>query len=571
MGMFDRIRKGFRTRSGKARGDKGPLDIPGAPMVEDPGTILTKWRLEAISQGIQEGPAKAVHIETSGWPDPESREVAARLDSMGINIPWGYGQEFGEKDFKVIGLRAGGIGVVFFVESTRFGKKRLYAAKTLNSFLQPNYLNLPGWQQEKIALAFLEEALPWLEMGQHPHIVPVHLLKNIIHPQFKRNVPFVLSEFMPMGGLRGYLKGKGKLGLRESLALGIQLCDGLLHAYKHGLKAHLDLKPDNIMVYGDGVFKVTDFSANVIGTPGYMAPEQVIAWWRSQGKWVVPYEFPIDQRADQFAVGLILLEALRGSEALRLCREACMNLEGARKYIEKGLREITDDSLPENLKGILGHVFSPKPNDRFPDLSALKKEFLAAYEMEGRYNVPRVEIDDSADWWFDRGGAFYGIGRALSAEAPYIEALKRFSAIPGTEIDQANCLMNLGNIYRDTGQVSQAEPHYQEALNRFSAIPGREIDQASCLMNLGNVYWDTGQVSQAEPHYQEALKRFSAIPGTEISPARCLANLSILYFAVNNPPQARKFALEAIKLCESFSPEATAQIRAGCQEILLRI
>jgi len=412
--------------------------------------------------------------------------------------------------------------------------------------------------------------------------------------------------------LRGYLKGKGKLGLRESLALGIQLCDGLLHAYKHGLKAHLDLKPDNIMVYGDGVFKVTDFSANVIGTPGYMAPEQVIAWWRSQGKWVVPYEFPIDQRADQFAVGLILLEALRGSEALRLCREACMNLEGARKYIEKGLREITDDSLPENLKGILGHVFSPKPNDRFPDLSALKKEFLAAYEMEGRYNVPRVEIDDSADWWFDRGGAFYGIGRALSAEAPYIEALKRFSAIPGTEIsqarclanlgnvyrgtgqvsraethlqealkrfsaipgteiDQANCLMNLGNIYRDTGQVSQAEPHYQEALNRFSAIPGREIDQASCLMNLGNVYWDTGQVSQAEPHYQEALKRFSAIPGTEISPARCLANLSILYFAVNNPPQARKFALEAIKLCESFSPEATAQIRAGCQEILLRI
>ena len=163
--------------------------------------------------------------------------------------------------------------MVFIVESSGEEGKREYAAKTVQSFLKPEYLELPVHRQEEIAKAFLEEVLPWLQMGQHTHIVPVWLLENILHPEFKRSIPFVFSEYMPRGSLREYLREKRKLDVKECLSLGIQLCSGLMHAYEHGLTAHLDLKPENIMVHADGVFRVTDFSAAVIGTPGYMAPE----------------------------------------------------------------------------------------------------------------------------------------------------------------------------------------------------------------------------------------------------------------------------------------------------------
>ena len=497
-------------------------------MADDSKETLIRWRLEAISRQVEKEPSEGMRLEPTEWPDEESLEAATRLCRMGIEIPWRYGQAFGDKDLKVIGLRAGAIGVVFFVESKQLGRKKIYATKTLKSFLEPDYLSLPGGEQEKISLAFLEEALTWLEMGQHLHIVAVHALKNLLHPKLKRNIPFVFSGFMPNGNLKKYLAKKRKLDLKESLILGIQLCDGLLHAYENGLKAHRDLKPDNIMLYEERIFKVTDFSANVIGTPGYMAPEQVAAWWRSQGKWIVPYELPVDHRADQFAVGLIALEAFLGRHPFLICNGACVSPERAREYVERGVGEVVDDSLPKSLKQILTHVFSPKPSDRIPDFSALRKELLGAYEMEfGTYDAPEVEIDDSASWWFERGEAFYDLGRAGSSEKPFKEAWERFHSIPGTELDQARCTENLGSVYRATGRFAEAESSFGEALGMYRRIPGTELQQA-----------------------------------------KCLANFAELYSRENDWSQARKRCLEALKLCEAFPPEVTGEIRSYCQEIL---
>jgi len=573
---------------------------------EDPKTTITRWRMVALSE--PKTPAWVEPSKVGEWPDEESQMAATRLSRMGIEIPWGYGREFGEKDFKVIGLRAGGIGVVFFVESTRFGARRLYAAKTLNSFLEPDYLGLPVREQEKISKAFLEEALPWLEMGQNPHIVPVHLLQNIIHPRLKRNVPFVFSEFMSRGCLCDYLKNKGRLDLKESLALGIQLCDGLLHAYEHGLKAHLDLKPDNIMVFRDEVFKVTDFSANVIGTPGYMAPEQVIAWWRKQGKWVVPYELPIDQRADQFSVGLVVLESSLGRQPFSICRDACMSLERAREYVEKGVGEIADDSLPKKVKNILVRAFSPKPKGRFSELSALRKELVGAYETKFRcYEVLEVEGDDSANRWFDRGMAYCNIGRAAFAEEPFRQALKRWRSIAGTESVQVVCLIALGNvygmtsrfdeaeaackqalgllrtshgeefeeaqearlrtqlgqIYKDTGCFDEAEAALREALRYYMESPGETYHQAICIKELGSVYRHRAGSDEAEAAYKQALKLFKKVPGAEEEQAACLMELGNLYRLLVRFDEAENALSNALNLLSGIA--GTERAKAICR------
>jgi len=247
MGLFDRLGKFFGGSRGKGNGlslseEKG-IEISHtrkerhAGFDEEPKGTLTRWRLEAITGPEQEVPSAPFEPSAAlKWPDKASKEAERRrLNNKGIQIPWHYGDKFGDR-FKVIGLRAGGIGAVFFVEDTQF-EKRLYAAKTLQHFLHKQYLELPTGQQKNIADAFLEEALPWLEMGQHANIVPVHLLENIIHPTTRRNVPFVFSEFMEKGDLRNLVMEKERL-LEETFNVGLQICEGLLHAYKHGLSAH---------------------------------------------------------------------------------------------------------------------------------------------------------------------------------------------------------------------------------------------------------------------------------------------------------------------------------------------
>ncbi|ODS31171.1 MAG: Serine/threonine-protein kinase PknB [Candidatus Scalindua rubra] len=322
------------------------------------------------------------------WPDEASKEAEEYLQKKkAIKLPWRYGDSLGD-DFKVIALRAGGAGAVFFVESTRFGKRR-YAAKTLHGFLKEDYLNQPTNVQKDVADKFLEEALPWFEMGQHANIVSANLLNRVNHPETRRTVPFVFSELIQGGDLRTYLKltkreennppvspfnkgggrgilpplvkgGKGGLGkiAKDALEVALQICHGLIHAYNHGIRAHKDLKPENIMRTGDSIIKVSDFGAGMIYTPGYAAPEQIKAdtgidhcadqFARLLKAATVTHcgdQFPkvyvedgtINHRADQFAIGIILLEMLKGSHPFPEIIMMARDDREAERFVEEGV------------------------------------------------------------------------------------------------------------------------------------------------------------------------------------------------------------------------------------------
>lgn len=587
MGMFDWIKKPNKTDETSQRG-KTPSDIVASPKI---GTfkgsdVLASWRLEELElqkASIKHEPPKPVESQKyGGWPDEASRKAVAFLETdtknrKGIRIPWHYGDAFGD-DFKVVGLRAGGCGVVFFVESTRFGKGRLYAAKTLRKFLESDYLSKATYEQKQIADAFLEEALPWLEMGQHANIVAVHLLQNIIHPETKRNVPFIFSEFMEHGSLSDLISRKGRLDLRETIALGIQVCDGLLLAYEHGgLSAHKDLKPDNIMVYKDGIYKVTDFSSGVAGTPGYMSPEQVAVCMRIKNEHV-------DHRADQFAIGLILHDAFKGNSEKEQRKRMDYVNSNREKFVNEGFKGLLN-SIPTPLKDIVAHCLKPKPENRYNNILSLKDALLRAYGNS--YQSSQVEMDDSAEWWFNRGMAFFLIGRFTKAEQPWIEVTKKTQ-------DQglrAHCLTNLGNVYRATGRYQEALSHIQEAhqillqlpvttvfhslagnvismgilykdlgkyqeaeaiysytLSLYKHLPGTERAQASILINHGTLYSTIDRYQEAEKCYEEALKLYRQLAGTEIEQAKCLMGFGIAYEATSRYQEAEKPLEEALKL-----------------------
>src|SRR4029077_13028437 len=117
----------------------------------------------------------------------------------------------------------------------------------------------------------------------------------------------------------------GPLPMRKAIEIAAQVADGLTKAHEAGI-THRDLKPENLMVSQDGFVKILDFglaklnapsrdrsdshttsltsSGQVLGTVGYMSPEQV------DGQ-------RLDFRSDQFSFGLVLYEMLTGKRAFQ--------------------------------------------------------------------------------------------------------------------------------------------------------------------------------------------------------------------------------------------------------------
>lgn len=210
------------------------------------------------------------------------------------------GTRLGDYDIqKLIG--AGGMGEVYGARDTRLARE--VAIKVLPSGLKYHPDRLRRFEQEARAAAALN----------HPNILAVHQMG------FYEGAPYVVSELLDGRTLHELMK-HGPLPWRNAIEYGVQIARGLAAAHGKGI-THRDLKPENLFVTKDGHVKILDFGLAklsdplsfshagpatevglVMGTAGYMAPEQV----RGEAA---------DYRADFFAFGAILHEMLSGQRA----------------------------------------------------------------------------------------------------------------------------------------------------------------------------------------------------------------------------------------------------------------
>jgi CheY-like chemotaxis protein len=146
----------------------------------------------------------------------------------------------------------------------------------------------------------------------------VRLARRITHPTVVRThdlgeaggVHYLTMEYVEGLTARALLDSRGRLGAAAVLALATQLADGLDAAHAQGV-IHRDIKPQNLLLDARGTLKIMDFGVSrladgtgmdaglLIGTPAYMAPEQILGE-------------EIDERADLYAVGVVLFECLTG-------------------------------------------------------------------------------------------------------------------------------------------------------------------------------------------------------------------------------------------------------------------
>ena len=174
-----------------------------------------------------------------------------------------------------------------------------------------------------------------------------------------------------------------KLSLSPAVATWLiaEVLDGIDFAYRLvdaagnelGL-VHRDLNPKNIFVRYDGQVRVGDFGSSlaskqeradvVVGTPGYMSPEQALLQ-------------PLDHRSDVYAVGLLLQELLTGEPAFDLSRWGMKKSDAVLlKAHQKGQHKPVPASVPEDLRMVIDIATALDPDDRYQSARDMKKGLL---------------------------------------------------------------------------------------------------------------------------------------------------------------------------------------------------
>jgi serine/threonine protein kinase/Tol biopolymer transport system component len=288
-------------------------------------------------------------------------------------------------------LGAGGMGEVYRARDTRLNRD--VAIKVLPASFSSDPDRLQRFAQEARAAAALS----------HPNILSIFDIGD------NQGAPYVVSELLEGETLRDRLRN-GPLPARKAIDYAGQMARGLAAAHEKGI-IHRDLKPENLFLTHDGRVKILDFglaklthpepgdssgdaptqqvgtdAGTVMGTAGYMSPEQV------RGK-------PADARSDIFALGAILYEMLSGKRAFQGDSSAD-TMSAILKEDPPELSE-TGAKLTPALERIVRHSLEKNPGERFQSARdvAFNLDALTDISSSSRAGVHPIREEPATRRW----------------------------------------------------------------------------------------------------------------------------------------------------------------------------
>jgi serine/threonine-protein kinase len=207
--------------------------------------------------------------------------------------------------------------------------------------------------------------------------------KRLDHPGIQRLLdsgrlnrgvaPYVVFEFIEGQPMRDFLRAHAPLDPSLAVDFAVQLADVLDYVHAHGV-VHRDLKPENVLITPDCKIRLVDFGiallqgarrltfqrlSSEVGTPDYMAPEQV------QGE-------RGDARTDVYALGVMLFEMLTGDVPYR--GDSPLAIMSQHVTTDAPLLRERRRGLAPALEAVVYRALQRDPADRYPSMAALKED-----------------------------------------------------------------------------------------------------------------------------------------------------------------------------------------------------
>ena len=251
----------------------------------------------------------------------------------------------------------GGMSSVYRAHDTLL--ERDVALKLLHDFHGADADSIERFRREARAVAQLS----------HPNIV------TVIDRGEDDGRQFIVFEYVDGENLKELVQREGPLPVRRALELAIEVGEGLACAHRHGV-VHRDVKPQNVLLNGDGTAKVTDFgiarsldvekgvtqTGTVLGTSNYIAPEQASG-------------MPVDERTDVYSLGVVVYELLTGEVPFP-----------GENFVAVAMRHVHEDppsvleqrpDVPLRVANLVDRALAKDPDDRFPAMSSMVDELRA--------------------------------------------------------------------------------------------------------------------------------------------------------------------------------------------------
>lgn len=235
------------------------------------------------------------------------------------------------------------------------GMADVYKARchTLNRLVAVKVLKEEFSSNESFVNRFKMEAQAAARLS-HPNIVNVY---DVID---EGDSHYIIMELIEGITLKSYIAKKGRLEVKETIGIAIQVAQGMSAAHQHNI-IHRDIKPQNIIVSRDGKVKVADFGIaraassntqdlNAMGSVHYISPEQ------AKGE-------PVDARSDIYSLGITMFEMVTG----RLPFDGENTLSVAMAHLENPITppKVCNPDIPESLEQIILKCTEKRPEDRY--------------------------------------------------------------------------------------------------------------------------------------------------------------------------------------------------------------
>jgi serine/threonine protein kinase len=318
----------------------------------------------------------------------------------------------------------------------------------------------------------------------HPNIV------TVIDRGEHEGRQFIVFEYIDGENLKQLIERRGPAPVSTALELAIQIAHGLSFAHQQGL-VHRDVKPQNVLLNGDGEAKVTDFgiarslevvhgmtqTGTVLGTSDYIAPEQ------AQGQ-------RVDEHTDVYSLGVVLYELLLNE--VPFPGENFVAI--AMRHINEEPPSIRDKrpDVPPHVEAAVHRAMAKDPADRFQTMADFSAELEACLaEVQGTQVITRGAVASRREQLRPR--------RPGMSPWPLVVVLLALIAIGAVVayliVQGIPSWPHSGNNNVTGVQGGAVTLHAVTAFDPFGSPPGQEhnVDAPKATDADPNTYWETEQ------------------------------------------------------------------------------